>query len=73
MDATQDTQDRLFRLIQQYAHACGRTATEVAHAVLASKTLRMQGYSHEQKGVLTERQARAAILLLDHWISKKGT
>lgn len=70
-EATDQTLERLGYLMQQYATLCERTNTEVAHALLASKTLAMQGYKHEQKGHLTERQARAGILLLDLWIRKK--
>lgn len=70
-EATDQTLERLGYLMQQYASLCGRTNTEVAHALLASKTLANQGYTHEQRGHLTERQARAGVLLLDHWIARK--
>lgn len=70
-EATDATLERLGNLMQQYAAMCQRTNTEVAHALLASKTLAKHGYTHEQRGHLTEQQAHAGVLLLDHWIARK--
>ena len=74
MDSSQDITDATFErvgdLLQRYARLCGRTNTEVAHALLSSKTLRKYGYKHSQKGHLTERQGQAAIRVLDHWIGR---
>ena len=68
MTITDETHNRVWSLIQQYARLCQRTPLEVTHAVLSSKTLRKHGYTHEQRGSLTEEQGRAAIALLNHWI-----
>ena len=65
------TLTRVGHLICEYARLCERTNTEVAHALLASKTLRKHGYQHEQRGTLTEVQGRAAIAVLDYWIGAK--
>ena len=70
-EATDATLERLSDLMQQYASMCNRTNLEVAQALLASKTLKMHGYRHEQKGHLTEQQAKAGVLLLDYWIGVK--
>jgi len=67
-EITTATYDRVSHLICEYARLCGRTTKEVAHALLASKTLKRYGYRHEQKGHLTESQGRAAIRVLDFWI-----
>ena len=69
---TTETSNRVGNLIGQYARMCGRTNTEVAHALLASKTLAKHGYTHEQRGSLTEEQGRAAIAVLDYWIGAKN-
>lgn len=71
-EATDATLERLGNLMQQYAAMCQRTNTEVAHALLGSKTLARHGYTHEQRGHLTEQQAHAGVLLLDHWIGVKA-
>ena len=71
-EITDKTLERVGYLIQQYARLCDRTNTEVAHALLNSKTLRRYGYSHAQKGHLTETQGRAAIQVLDYWIRSKS-
>ena len=63
--------DELSDRMQTYARLCGRTNLEVAQALLASKTLAKHGYTHEQRGHLTEQQAHAGVLLLDHWIARK--
>ena len=65
------TNERVSRLIGEYARLCGRTHTEVAHELLASKTLAAHGYTHAQKGHLTETQGRAAIQVLNYWIEVK--
>ena len=64
------TLTRVGHLICEYARLCGRTNTEVAHALLSSRTLQRHGYQHEQRGTLTEVQGQAAIAVLDHWIGK---
>lgn len=70
-EATDATLERLSDRMQTYARLCGRTNLEVAQALLASKTLAKHGYTHEQRGHLTEQQAHAGVLLLDHWIARK--
>ena len=70
-EITDKTFERVGYLICEYARLCGRTNAEVAHALLASKTLRTYGYTHAQKGHLTETQGRAAIRVLDFWIGAK--
>lgn len=65
------TLNRVARLVQEYAHLCNRTNTEVVHALLASKMLRRHGYTHEQAGHLTEDQGQAAIAVLDYWIEER--
>lgn len=71
MDEISDkTLERVGYLINEYARLCGRTNAEVAHALLASKTLKRYGYRHAQRGHLTETQGRAAIQVLDYWIGK---
>lgn len=72
MDATDATLERLSDRMQTYARLCGRTNLEVAQALLASKTLAKHGYTHEQRGHLTEQQAHAGVLLLDNWIGVKA-
>ena len=67
-EITDKTRDRVSYLICEYARLCNRTNAEVAHALLGSKTLRRYGYSHAQKGRLTEAQGKAAIQVLDLWI-----
>ena len=71
-EITDRTLERVSYLICEYARLCDRTNTEVAHALLSSKTLRRYGYSHAQKGHLTEAQGRAAIQVLDFWIRSKS-
>lgn len=71
-EITDRTLERVGYLIQEYAQLCNRTNTEVAHALLASKTLRRYGYDHTQKGHLTETQGRAAIQVLDLWTRSKS-
>ena len=71
-EITDKTLERVGHLICEYARLCGRTNTEVAHALLGSKTLRKHGYRHEQKGHLTETQGRAAIAVLDYWIGSRN-
>lgn len=71
-EITSETYRRVGHLICEYARLCGRTNAEVAHALLSSKTLRRYGYSHAQKGHLTEAQGRAAIQVLDYWIRSKS-
>lgn len=70
-EITDATLERVSYLIGEYARLCKRTNAEVAHALLASKTLRMHGYSHAQKGHLTETQGKAAIRVLDYWIGAR--
>ena len=70
-EITDRTFDSVSRLIGEYARLCGRTNTEVAHAMLGSKTLKKHGYEHSQKGHLTEEQGKAAIEVLDYWIAAK--
>ena len=70
-EITDATFERVSYLIGEYARWCNRTNTEVAHALLASRTLKKHGYTHEQMGHLTETQGRAAILVLDYWIGAK--
>lgn len=71
MDEISDaTFERVGYLISEYARLCKHTNTEVAHALLASKTLRKHGYRHSQKGHLTEEQGRAAIQVLNYWIRR---
>ena len=67
---TNETHNRVWSLIQQYARLCQHTPLEVTHAVLSSKTLRKHGYTHEQRGSLTEDQGRAAVRVLDYWIGR---
>lgn len=70
-EITDETFKRVGDLICEYARLCRRTNTEVAHALLASKTLRRCGYTHQQRGHLTEEQGRAAIAVLDYWIGER--
>lgn len=65
------TNERVSQLIGEYARLCGRTHTEVAHALLSTKTLAAHGYTHTQRGHLTEKQGKAAIRVLDYWIGAK--
>lgn len=69
---SEETSERVSHLIGEYARLCGRTHAEVAHALLDSRTLRRLGYSHAQRGLLTEEQGRAAIRVLDYWIGAKS-
>lgn len=69
---SEETSERVSHLIGEYARLCGRTHAEVAHALLGSRTLRRLGYSHAQRGLLTEGQGRAAIRVLDFWIGAKS-
>lgn len=69
-EITDETYERVGYLISECARLCNRTNTEVAHALLASKTLRKHGYRHSQKGHLTEEQGKAAIQVLDFWIRR---
>ena len=66
-----ETSRSLSRLIAEYARLRGRTNTEVAYALLSSRTLRRNGYHHAQRGRLTEKQGRAAIRVLDYWIGEE--
>lgn len=70
-EITDRTYERVWQLVREYARLSGRTNTEVAHALLGSKTLRRCGYSHAQKGHLTETQGQAAIQVLSYWIGAK--
>lgn len=70
-EISDQTIERVGYLIGEYARLCGRKQVEVTHALLASKTLKRYGYSHAQKGHLTETQGRAAIQVLDYWIGRK--
>lgn len=70
-EISDQTLERVGYLIGEYARLCNRTNAEVAHALLASKTLAKHGYTHAQRGHLTEGQGRAAILVLDYWIGAK--
>lgn len=70
-EITNKTFERLGHLISEYARMCNRTNVEVAHALLATKTLRRYGYDHAQRGHLTETQGRAAIQVLDFWIRRQ--
>lgn len=67
---TDRTGERVSHLIREYARLRGRTNTEVAYALLSSKTLKRYGYDHAQKGRLTEVQGQAAIQLLHFWIER---
>ena len=70
-EITTETYERVSHLICEYARMCNRTNREVAHALLASKTLRRRGYRHDQKGRLTEDQGKAAVRVLDYWIRSR--
>lgn len=70
-EISDETFERVGHLICEYARLCNRTNREVALALLSSKTLRRYGYSHAQKGHLTETQGKAAIQVLDFWIRSK--
>lgn len=70
-EITTETYERVSHLICEYARMCNRTNREVAHALLASKTLKKHGYRHDQKGRLTEDQGKAAIRVLDYWIRSR--
>ena len=70
-EISKETYERVNRLVCEYARLCGRTNYEVAHALLSSKTLRRHGYSHAQKGHLTEGQGRAAVKVLSFWIGSR--
>ncbi len=66
-----DALECLGDLMRRYARMRGMTVTDVARAMLASKTLAAHGYRHAQKGSLTEDQANAAIRMLHYWIGAK--
>lgn len=70
-EISEETSERVSRLIGEYARLCGRTNTEVAHALLCSKTLRRLGYRHAQMGRLTEAQGWVATKVLAFWIRSK--
>lgn len=70
-DITDKTFERVGHLICEYARISGHANTEVAHALCGSKTLKKHGYTHEQKGHLTEEQGQAAVQVLDFWIESK--
>ena len=70
-EISDQTLERVGYLICEYARLCGRTNTEVAHALLGSKTLKRYGYCHAQKGHLSETQGKAAIQVLDFWIRSR--
>ena len=67
-DITDKTFERVGQLVAEYARLCGHSQLEVTHALLSSKTIRKHGYTHAQKGHLTEDQGRAAIAVLHYWI-----
>lgn len=67
-EITDETFERVDYLVGKYASLCGRTHTEVTHALLSSKTLRKHGYEHSQNGHLNEDQGKAAIAVLSYWI-----
>ena len=67
-DITDETIRRVSELVGRYAEKCGHTMLEVTDALLASKTLRRQGYTQDQRGILTEEQGHAAIAVLEYWI-----
>ena len=69
MDATDEQLETISRLIGEYATLKHVTNTQVAHALVCSKTLRKHGYQHSQKGHLTADQAQAAIGVLHFWIN----
>ena len=71
-EITDRTTERIGHLIGEYAHLCGRSLAEVAYALVKSKTLRRHGYSHAQRGHLTETQGQAAIRVLEFWIRSKN-
>lgn len=71
-EITIETFGRVDYLICEYARLCDRTNTEVAHALLASKTLARHGYDQAQNGHLTEEQGQAAIRVLEFWIGAKN-
>lgn len=64
------TRERVSDLIGEYARLCGRSLTDVAHALCRSKTLAKHGYTHAQKGHFTEEQGKAAIAVLNYWIGE---
>lgn len=70
-DITDATFERVGHLVDEYARLCGRTNLEVTHALLASRTLQKHGYTHAQRGHLTEDQGQAAIVVLNYWIGAK--
>lgn len=71
-EITDKTYDRVAQLICEYARLSGHSNADVAHAVLASRTLQKHGYRHGQKGRLTEDQGLAAVALLQMWIEKRA-
>lgn len=71
-DITDATLERVGVLVADLARACARTNTEVARALLESKTMANAGYQAEQDGHLTEDQGQVAVRLLEHWIRKRG-
>ena len=68
MDAAQATTNRVIELAWELACAKGRTCLEVMRAVLSTKTLARLGYSGT--GHLTQRQADAAVAILELWNNK---
>jgi hypothetical protein len=71
-EITDETFEGVGQLVREFARLCDRTNTEVAHALLGSKTLRRYGYDHaRQNGTLTEAQGQAAIQVLGHWIESR--
>jgi hypothetical protein len=62
------TLERISELVKKYADMRGRTQTEVARALLGTKTLKKHGYTDRQQGRLTEVQGQAAIAVLEYWI-----
>ena len=68
MDATDEQLECISRLIGTYAQMKHVTNTQVAHALVSSKTLAKHHYTHAQKGHLTADQAQADIGVLHFWI-----
>ena len=71
-DITDATLERVGVLVADLARVCGRTNTEVARALLESKTMANVGYQAEQYGHLTEDQGQVAVRLLEYWIRRRG-
>lgn len=68
MIASDSQLERIYDLIERFAKMRGRTMTEVTLALLNSKTIERLGYTGS--GHLTERQADAAIGILEGWIER---